>query len=306
MVHEGARAQIQDWDPEENGGFAVHGEYIFNMIKVVAAYQSATDTEAPSATDKPEDAFAHLEKQAVQKQTFASKTERLTELTELSDRLHADPYAISQRLRRNFRQEKKMENALQQRDIDLKEKYGLGHHIQLDRQDPASSEKEKESWRRIKDRHPPQTASTATVPDLARVVKQNTLKRYDPFDPTNREASETVRAATRGGVSGSLGFGVKTKGKGKAIAPSEDRVPMTAGRKRRRLLEDEAEEEHQSAVDEGARCAGSLAPVDDSPIPLSKTMDSTPSETKSESAETTIKPTSGLVAYGSDSEADSS
>lgn len=26
VVQEGARAQIQDWDPEENGGFAVHGE----------------------------------------------------------------------------------------------------------------------------------------------------------------------------------------------------------------------------------------------------------------------------------------
>lgn len=300
-MHEGARAQVQDWDPEENGGFAVHGEYI-STIPLNNTNCSTIDTEAPSATDKPEDAFAHLEKQAIQKQTIASKTERLTELTELSDRLYADPYTISQRLRRSFRQEKKVERTLQQRDADLKEKYGLGPRIQLDRQDPASAEKEKESWRRIQDRHPAQSTSTASAPDLAKVVKQNTLKRYDPFDSTNRQVPDSIRAATRGGVRGGLTLGVKAKGKGKAIASTDNYTPETASRKRRRLLEDETEVEDRLDVGIDNDSTRLSAPPDNPPIRLPPTVKPSSSETDSLRGETTAEPTSGLVAYGSDSE----
>jgi hypothetical protein len=298
-VHEGARAQVQDWDPEENGGFAVHGECLTSLTRW-RSFRLRPDTEAPSATDKPQDAFAHLEKQATQKQTFASKTERLTELTDLSDRLHADPYATSQRLRRHFRQEKKVENELLQQDADLKQRYGLGQRIQLDRLDPTSVDKEKDSWRRIKDRHPSTSTSAQTVPDLARVVKQNTLKRYDPFDPTKPGVSDSVKAAARGSIRGSLSLGVKARGKAKAIAISEQGEQATASRKRRRLLEEEAEVEDQLAF-EGDDDPAGVDKVPNSPPILGYSIPSAGSALADKGA---VSRPNGLVAYGSDSEGD--
>lgn len=240
----------------------------------------------------------------MQKQTFASKTERLTELTDLSDRLHADPYATSQRLRRHFRQEKKVENGLLQRDADLKERYGLGQRIQLDRQDSASVEKEKDSWRRIKDRHPSNSTSAATIPDLARVVKQNTLKRYDPFDSTNPEVSATVKAAARGSVRGSLSLGVKAKGKGKANVASEEGETATISRKRRRVLADEAEVDDQLGAEDGNDTVNPAASPDNVPTSLPTFISVCPNASKSGSRNEgeISKSTGGLVAYASDSE----
>ena len=194
-----------------------------------------------------------------------------------------------------------MEHALQQRDADLKEKYGLGQRIQLDRQDPASVEKEKESWRRIKDRHLGQPRSIAPVPDLAKVVKQNTLKRYDPFDSTNREVPDSIKAATRGGVRGGFALGVKAKGKGKVTASTDEYTPATASRKRRRLLEDEAEVDNQLDSELGNDFTRPSASPDDPPSSLAQPAKRRSPGTQWRPGETTAKPTSGLVGYGSDS-----
>ncbi|KAJ9123146.1 hypothetical protein QFC22_001339 [Naganishia vaughanmartiniae] len=203
-------------------------------------------TDAPSATDKPQDAFAHLEKQVVQKQTFASKSERMTELTELSDRLHADPYANSQRLRRHFRQEKKVENGLLQQDADLKQKYGLGERIRLDRPDSAAQEREKQMWERVNQNKTSRSTVSASMPDLAKVVKANTQKRYDPFDMNADRRADFMKA----GPSRVTGLGVKpkVKGKGKARALGDDTVTLEPAAKRRRQSRQESDED-ESHID---------------------------------------------------------
>ncbi|KAJ9112562.1 hypothetical protein QFC19_000579 [Naganishia cerealis] len=231
VVHEGARAQVQDWDPEENGGFAVH------------------DTEAPSATDKPQDAFAHLEKQVVQKHTFATKSERLTELTDLSDRLHADPYANSQRLRRHFRKEKKEENELLRQDADLKQKYGLGERIKLERLDPAAQEKEQQMWGRLSELKSSRPTIAAIVPDLAKVVKANTHRRYDPFDDKDGHTN-----FTKSGLGKGLGLGIKPKGKGKGkgrALDEHDFPPSHIAKRRRRSVSQSDEDEMRNDEEKG-------------------------------------------------------
>lgn len=185
-----------------------------------------------------------------------------------------------------------------QQDADLKQRYGLGQRIQLDRLDPASVDKEKDSWRRIKDRHPSASTLAQTVPDLARVVKQNTLKRYDPFDPTKPGVSDSVKAAARGSIRGSLSLGLKAKGKAKTTAISEEGEHATASRKRRRLLADEAEVEDQLALGGDDDSAG----VDQ--VPTSPPIFGNALPSAGSSLMHNDKPTNGLVAYGSDSESD--
>jgi len=143
----------------------------------------------------------------------------MTELTELSDRLHADPYANSQRLRHRFRQEKKIENALLQQDAALKQKYGLGERIKLERLDPALHDKEKEMWGRITDGKPSALFTSASVPRLAKIVKTNTIRRYDPFDDKDGVSSAGF---LRVGIQGS-NLGVRAREKGKAKMTTEEK-----------------------------------------------------------------------------------
>jgi hypothetical protein len=258
------------------------------------------DTEAPSATDKPQDAFAHLEKQVVQKQTVATKTERLTELTDLSDRLHADPYANSQLLRRHFRKEKKSENELLQRDADLKQKYGLGERIALGRLDPAEQEKERTVWKQIKNQHPSKSTPAATVPDLAKLVKANTRKRYDPFDSASGSA---LLANSGSSIRKPLSLGVKSKGKGKAVTTMTDPEGTPSSTKRRRLLEDEEEVDDQLGAEEEPVTPGSASSINGRGEPPPRPLE-TASEQRNQSGGVPGGLGGGLLAYGSDEDDD--
>lgn len=269
----------------------------FCVLKALAP----SDTEAPSATDKPQDAFAHLEKQAVQKQTIATKTERLTELTELSDRLHADPYANSQLLRRHFRKEKRVENALLQQDADLKQRYGLGERITLDRLGPREQEKERTVWKQIKNQHPAKSTPAATVPDLAKLVKANTRKRYDPFDSAS--GSELSLSRIGDGTRKPLSLGVKAKGKGKAAAFAIESEGTPTSTKRRRLLEDEEEVDDQLGAEAEPVASASTSRLEriDEPPPTLLEEDSAQAKQNRGIASGLAN---GLLAYGSDEDED--
>ncbi|WWC73770.1 uncharacterized protein I206_107742 [Kwoniella pini CBS 10737] len=194
LVYSGAKKKDEDWNPEENGGFAVH------------------DTEAPSASEPPLDPFAGVEK-TIDQQKWAKKgTSRLTELTNSSDRLNSDPYLISSSLRRKFREEKKLLLEKQIKDDNLKLKFGLNESINFESESVDEvDDKSKKIWEIIiqnKKNGESSNINNSSIevgnlptpktrkngkgkvidtksPDLINLLRSNTEKKYDPFADLN-------------------------------------------------------------------------------------------------------------------------
>ncbi|ODO00673.1 coiled-coil domain-containing protein 130 [Cryptococcus wingfieldii CBS 7118] len=198
VVHEGAQRKNEDWNPEENGGFKVF------------------DTEAPLASEGPTDPIAHLEKTIDQQEWAKKGTSRLTELTRQSARLNADPYAVSVALRKKFRSEKKLMLEKQDRDDDVKERYGLGEDVDLGEEQVEGGQEEwkaalvdkgrdlirsggsvaslRGSERRL---GVPKRKARASdpLPDLAATLRRSTSKKYDPFDTHNQSRASPSSAS---------------------------------------------------------------------------------------------------------------
>lgn len=146
VVTEGARQQAQDWDPEENGGHAVVED---------------------DPTKKPVlDALATLEK-TVEKDVLVKTVmaPRLEQLQDQADKMRADPYAHSQRVRKQFRAEKKTEAERRRQDDAFRDKYGLSEDLALERETDATRESAREELQRERDLRkaiPPPLASIRT------------------------------------------------------------------------------------------------------------------------------------------------
>ncbi|KAL1756776.1 CWC16 protein [Schizophyllum commune] len=132
VVTEGARQKDEEWDPEENGGYAIH------------------DTEGKAG---PSDPLAALEK-TTDAQNYSTKVQqsRLEELEEASERLNADPFALSRKVRKHFREEKKVEQKKRAADEEIKDRYGLPVELDLARarEDESSAKEAREAWLRGK------------------------------------------------------------------------------------------------------------------------------------------------------------
>lgn len=146
----GARRKEEDWDPAENGGFAVLGPHISAFYVALSHLRtlrpvSSTDTDSKA---EPVDPLAALEKTA-DAQAHATKVQapRLEQLEDLSAHYNEDPYTHSQRARKRLRAEKKVEQALAEADKTLKEKYGLPSELALERADDAGAAAEaRDEW----------------------------------------------------------------------------------------------------------------------------------------------------------------
>jgi len=126
VVTSGARKKDEDWDPEENGGFAVH------------------DTEAKPASADP---LAALEKSTdAQNNLVAVQIPRLESLYKVSDHYNSDPYAMSNKIRKRFRQEKKADLAQKKADDTIKDRYGLPDYLTLLADDPSIMQDAKSEW----------------------------------------------------------------------------------------------------------------------------------------------------------------
>ncbi|CAL1715985.1 unnamed protein product [Somion occarium] len=142
VVTSGARQKEEEWDPEENGGFAVH------------------DTEGK---DGPVDPLAALEK-TTEAQNHMNNVQkpRLESLQSLADHYGSDPYSLSIKARKRFRVEKKIDKEKQAADDQLKGKYGLPETLPLQDEDEEIRSQAKDDW--LKGR-------------LALEAEQNTRKR---------------------------------------------------------------------------------------------------------------------------------
>ncbi|KAG8970561.1 hypothetical protein FRC03_006690 [Tulasnella sp. 419] len=185
VVVSGARQKDEDWDPEENGGFAIH----------------ETDPNKP-----PEDPFASVEKTtAAQHHTETVQKPRIAALQELSEHYNSDPYALSITVRKKFREEKKVEKRQQEADDNFKDKYSLPADLNLVSADEVREEA-RDTWakrkkefeveeaarkRRLQDRVrigdssvpklPSRTTSSSQKQKLATTILMNSLSRSDPF-----------------------------------------------------------------------------------------------------------------------------
>jgi len=130
VVTSGARQKDEEWDPEENGGFAVH----------------ETDPNAG-----PVDPLAALEK-STNAQNYVNQVQvpRLESLQSLSDQYGSDPYSLSRKVRKRFREDKKIEKAKQESDDKLRSAYGLPETLALTAESEESKAKAKELWQEEK------------------------------------------------------------------------------------------------------------------------------------------------------------
>jgi len=126
VVVSGARQKDEEWNPEENGGFAIH------------------DTDGNAG---PADPLAALEKSTTA-QDYVNKVQipRLESLQDVSDRYNGDPYALSSLVRKRFRAEKKIDAAKRAADDQLKGRYGLPETLQLAAEDDESKTAAREQW----------------------------------------------------------------------------------------------------------------------------------------------------------------
>ncbi|KAK1233128.1 Protein saf4 [Marasmius sp. AFHP31] len=126
VVVSGARQKDEEWNPEENGGFAVH------------------DTDG-----KPENAdpLAALEKSTdAQNHHKNVQVPRLESLMDVSEQYNSDPYALSQKVRKQFRQDKKIRVEKEKADVQFKDRYALPTTLKLAEDDEKALKEAKDQW----------------------------------------------------------------------------------------------------------------------------------------------------------------
>jgi len=94
-----------------------------------------------AALEKTTDAKRHME--SVQKP-------RIESLQGVSERFNADPYTLSLKARKKFRQEKKIEQKKRHADDALKGRYGLPTTLSLLEDDEKAIKEAKEQWETAK------------------------------------------------------------------------------------------------------------------------------------------------------------
>jgi len=178
VVESGARQKDEEWNPEENGGFAIH--------------------ENDPSKAGPSDPLAQLEKTANQERRANDiGAPRLDALQELSEHYGVDPYELSSKVRKRFREEKKVEKRKRDADEAVKEKYALPTDLKL--VDNAEVEEEASRWkgerrdwaaretakRRRLSAEVGSSLSTSfkgtKTTSLASTLLRNTARKSDPF-----------------------------------------------------------------------------------------------------------------------------
>ncbi|UZJ53155.1 hypothetical protein CBS101457_002475 [Exobasidium rhododendri] len=185
VVKSGARQQNSDWDPAENGGFAIHD-----------------DGKPSTAIAPPPDAFSALEKSISDRTVSKTRATRLEELQESATSRSSDPYAINSALRNSFRKEKKERQTVARRDTELMEKIGWSAERALVPEVESVEEREsrKRLWMNARDERAgvgssvsmsrprksrtaasAQTSKADATTALAARLRANTKQRADPF-----------------------------------------------------------------------------------------------------------------------------
>jgi coiled-coil domain-containing protein 130 len=93
------------------------------------------------------DPLAALEKStAAQKHMNEVQKPRIEALQAVADHYSSDPYSLSLKVRKRFREDKKIEKEKQAEENELKERYGLPAELVLTRDSSETREKDRETW----------------------------------------------------------------------------------------------------------------------------------------------------------------
>ncbi len=228
VVHEGAKAQAQDWDPLDNGGYRPTGgcRSSAGQSRPSGPAKSSqlphpADSEAPSAAEAAlADPFAHLEKATTQRAVAASNVTRLSALTALSHRQTSDPYTMSQHARARFRAAKAVDQARKRADEAVCARAGLG--VQLA---PEVEGEGRDDWARTAGARRGRRAAPGARVDveaLAVKARRNTLRKMDLFEGAPGAVSGAARTTLARGVH------VKSAGGSRRHSGSSASTTMTA------------------------------------------------------------------------------
>lgn len=110
-VISGARRKVEEWNAEATGTFEF-------KIQPAAGQGEGGDEEV--------DPLARLEKDVTQRRTVQQSATHITQLLDANRRQWSDPYAQSQKLRREFRTEKARLGAAQEKRERVEERHALG------------------------------------------------------------------------------------------------------------------------------------------------------------------------------------
>lgn len=132
VVEGGARRQVQEWDPAENGGHEVYD----------------TEKNVGEGAGEKEDPFAKLEKQKVEENKAKERQARVEELEKEARKKWSDPYALNEKLRRSFRRGKRRRTEQMEKDIELKNRIGWNDDkLLVGEVTPGRSGKDGELWK---------------------------------------------------------------------------------------------------------------------------------------------------------------
>lgn len=204
MVVSGARQKNEDWNPEENGGFAVHGMHWIDFFAscIDALFICSTDTEG---TVLPADPLAALEK-TTDAQNHLTKVEapRLESLQALSEHYNADPYILSSKVRKRFRDVKKVEQQKQKADDNIKSCYGLPESLNLLEDDEGMIKEAKEEWERGRRELSAKESNKrrrltgdATIPSSSRSPSTAKTRSSNPADSLRARILENTARRTK-------------------------------------------------------------------------------------------------------------
>ncbi|MBW0475822.1 hypothetical protein O181_015537 [Austropuccinia psidii MF-1] len=118
VVENGARQKNEDWDEVDNGGIVLNRK---------------EDGESS-------DPFSQVEKKTNDQLAALATKDRLEELMEFSEARNSDPFTLSQRLRKTFRQEKAELIAKSCEDDKLRSKYSLPTGLKFNEPEVGSSD----------------------------------------------------------------------------------------------------------------------------------------------------------------------
>ena len=93
------------------------------------------------------DPLAALEKSTdAQNNLVAVQIPRIESLYKVSDHYNSDPYSMSAKIRKRFRQEKKAKLVQKEADDIIKDRYGLPESLKLVADDPLMTQDAKSQW----------------------------------------------------------------------------------------------------------------------------------------------------------------
>ena len=112
-------------------------------------------TDRPSDTDKEGavvDPLAALEKTTEAKKLVENvQKPRIESLQSVSEHFNADPYSLSLKARKKFREEKKVEEKKRSADEALRSRYGLPATLSLLEEDERLVQEAKDQWEKAKE-----------------------------------------------------------------------------------------------------------------------------------------------------------